>query len=35
VSLSAPDARDGLRALGERGGRVTAITDDTAIGEVA
>ena len=34
VSLKAPDARDGLRALGERGGRVTAITDDTAIGEV-
>jgi prephenate dehydrogenase len=35
VTLSAPDARDGLRALGERGGRVTAIADDTAIGEVA
>lgn len=36
VSLGAPDARDGLRALGERGGRITAITDDgTAIGEVA
>lgn len=35
VSLSAPDARDGLRALGERGGRITAITDDTAIGEVS
>lgn len=35
VSLDAPDARDGLRALGERGGRITSITDDTAIGEVA
>ncbi|NKQ54957.1 prephenate dehydrogenase [Amycolatopsis sp. K13G38] len=35
VNLEAPDARDGLRALGERGGRITAITDDTAIGEVA
>ncbi|WP_236790743.1 prephenate dehydrogenase [Amycolatopsis sp. GM8] len=35
VNLSAPDARDGLRALGERGGRITSITDDTAIGEVA
>lgn len=35
VNLTAPDARDGLRTLGERGGRITAITDDTAIGEVA
>lgn len=36
VSLGAPDARAGLRALGERGGRITAITEDgTAIGEVA
>ncbi|HKS44616.1 MAG TPA: prephenate dehydrogenase [Amycolatopsis sp.] len=36
VSLGASDAREGLRALGERGGRITAITDDdTAIGEVA
>lgn len=35
VNLDAPDARDGLRALGERGGRVTAIADETAIGEVA
>ncbi|HJQ45653.1 MAG TPA: prephenate dehydrogenase [Amycolatopsis sp.] len=35
VNLEAPDARDGLRGLGERGGRITAITDDTAIGEVA
>lgn len=35
VSLGAPDARTGLRALGERGGRITAITDDnTAIGVV-
>ncbi|GLY63854.1 prephenate dehydrogenase [Amycolatopsis taiwanensis] len=36
VSLTAPDAREGLRALGERGGRITAITDEnTAIGEVS
>ena len=35
VNLGAPDARDGLRGLGERGGRVTAIADDTAIAEVA
>jgi prephenate dehydrogenase len=35
VNLDAPDARDGLRALGERGGHITAITDNTAIGEVA
>lgn len=36
VSLTAPDARKGLRALGERGGRITAITDEsTAIGEVS
>ncbi|MTD58439.1 prephenate dehydrogenase [Amycolatopsis pithecellobii] len=34
VNLSAPDAREGLRALGERGGRITAVADDTAIGEV-
>jgi prephenate dehydrogenase len=34
VKLSAPDARDGLCALGERGGRITAITDGVAIGEV-
>ncbi|MDQ0377824.1 prephenate dehydrogenase [Amycolatopsis thermophila] len=34
VTLSAPDARDGLRALGERGGRITSLTADTAIGEV-
>ncbi|KAA9165036.1 prephenate dehydrogenase [Amycolatopsis acidicola] len=35
VNLDAPDARDGLRGLGERGGRITSIADDTAIGEVA
>ncbi len=34
VALDAPDARDGLRALGERGGRITSLTEDTAIGEV-
>lgn len=34
VKLSAPDARDGLCALGERGGRITAITDGIAVGEV-
>ncbi len=35
VSLTAPDARDGLIALGERGGRITAIDGDTAIGDVS
>ena len=35
INLTAPDARDGLIALGERGGRVTAIEGDTAVGEVA
>ncbi|MFD2418329.1 prephenate dehydrogenase [Amycolatopsis pigmentata] len=35
VKLSAPDARDGLRAVGERGGRITAITDGIATGEVS
>ena len=35
ISLSAPDARDGLIALGERGGWITAIDGDTAIGEVS
>lgn len=35
VKLSAPDARDGLCALGERGGRITAITDGIAIGVLA
>jgi len=34
VALDAPDARDGLRALGERGGRITTLADGTAIGEV-
>ncbi len=34
VSLTAPDAREGLIALGERGGRITAIAGDTAVGEV-
>jgi prephenate dehydrogenase len=35
VDLAAPDARDGLRALGERGGRITGIDGTTASGEVA
>lgn len=35
ISLGAPDARDGLIALGERGGRITAIEGETAIGEVS
>ncbi|SFA72634.1 prephenate dehydrogenase [Amycolatopsis marina] len=35
VDLSAPEARDGLCALGERGGRITAIDGTVAIGEVA
>ncbi|GAA4542423.1 prephenate dehydrogenase [Amycolatopsis samaneae] len=35
VSLTAPDAREGLVALGERGGRVTGIDADTAVGEVS
>ncbi|WAL69910.1 prephenate dehydrogenase [Amycolatopsis cynarae] len=35
IDLSAPQAREGLRALGERGGRITAIAGDIAIGEVA
>jgi prephenate dehydrogenase len=34
VSLSAPDAREGLVALGERGGRITGLDGDTAVGEV-
>lgn len=34
VNLSAPNAREGLCALGERGGRVTSLAGDTAIGEV-
>ncbi|SDX16993.1 prephenate dehydrogenase [Amycolatopsis xylanica] len=35
VSLTADDAKDGLIALGERGGRITAFDGDTAIGEVS
>lgn len=35
INLDAADARDGLRALGARGGRITAIADHTATGEVA
>jgi prephenate dehydrogenase len=35
VDLSAPGARDGLCALGERGGRITAIDGTTVTGEVA
>jgi prephenate dehydrogenase len=34
ISLAAPDARDGLIALGERGGRITALSDGIATGEV-
>ncbi|TVT07643.1 prephenate dehydrogenase [Amycolatopsis bartoniae] len=34
LDLTAPDARAGLRAVGDRGGRITAITEDVAIGEV-
>ncbi|PRX44642.1 prephenate dehydrogenase [Prauserella shujinwangii] len=35
VDLTAPEARDGLLALGERGGRITALEGGVAIGEVA
>ncbi|MEV6911192.1 prephenate dehydrogenase [Amycolatopsis sp. NPDC051071] len=35
IRLTAPDARDGLIALGERGGRITTIDGDTALGEVS
>ncbi|MFD9891025.1 prephenate dehydrogenase [Amycolatopsis sp. NPDC059027] len=35
ISLTAPDARDGLVALGERGGRITGIDDGFALGEVS
>jgi prephenate dehydrogenase len=35
VSLTAPDAREGLISLGERGGRIIAIDGDAAIGEVS
>jgi prephenate dehydrogenase len=34
VSLTAPDAREGLVSLGERGGRITALDSDSALGEV-
>lgn len=34
VDLTAAEARDGLIALGERGGRVTAVTGEVASGEV-
>ncbi|WP_304505987.1 prephenate dehydrogenase [Amycolatopsis sp. YIM 10] len=33
LSLSAPDAREALRALGERGGRITGISGDQATAE--
>lgn len=35
VKLTAPEARDGLVALGERGGRVTSLEGDVATGEVS
>ncbi|MEU3272603.1 prephenate dehydrogenase [Saccharomonospora sp. NPDC006951] len=35
IDLGAPEARDGLIALGERGGCVTALDGDILIGEVA
>src|SRR5207248_771428 len=35
ISLAAPDAREGLIALGERGGRITAVSDGVATGEVS
>lgn len=35
VRLDAPDARDGLRSLGERGGRITRLEDGIAFGVVA
>ncbi|SFP69849.1 prephenate dehydrogenase [Amycolatopsis arida] len=35
VDLTAPDARQGLRALGERGGRLVALDGTVAVGEVA
>jgi prephenate dehydrogenase len=34
VSLKALDARTGLISLGERGGRITSIDGDVAVGEV-
>lgn len=33
IDLTAPDARAGLRALGERGGRITTIDGTVALGE--
>ncbi|MEU6645147.1 prephenate dehydrogenase [Saccharomonospora sp. NPDC046836] len=35
LDLGAPDARDGLLALGERGGRITSLDGDLLTGEVA
>lgn len=35
VRLGAPDAREGLVALGERGGRITALEGDVVVGEVS
>ena len=35
VRLDAPDARDGLRALGERGGRIIEVAAGAALGEVS
>lgn len=35
ISLAAPDARQGLIALGERGGRITGLAGDVATGEVS
>ncbi|MEW2500319.1 prephenate dehydrogenase [Amycolatopsis sp. CA-161197] len=34
ITLSAPDAREALIGLGERGGRITALEDGVAAGEV-
>ncbi|MGH3951630.1 MAG: prephenate dehydrogenase/arogenate dehydrogenase family protein, partial [Pseudonocardiaceae bacterium] len=35
IDLSAPDADEALLALGEQGGRITAVDDKVAVGEVA
>lgn len=35
IDLAADDARDGLVALGERGGRITGLDGDVALGEVS
>ncbi|WP_084470211.1 prephenate dehydrogenase [Amycolatopsis benzoatilytica] len=35
IDLTAADARDGLVALGERGGRITGLDGDVALGEVS